>query len=84
MTDQFDQITQNFHTTREAPMTRQRTPMNAATAIGTLLILVGILAIIPWGFGADRFLWIAAASGGAGAVLATVGAIAGRTKKENK
>lgn len=76
MTDQFDQITQNLHTTRKAPMTRQRTPMNAATAIGTLLILIGIIFIIPWGFGADRFLWIAAGTGGAGVILLAAGAFA--------
>ncbi|WP_296249665.1 hypothetical protein [uncultured Stenotrophomonas sp.] len=76
MTDQFDKITQNFHTTREAPMTQQRTPMNAPTATGTLLILVSILTIIPFGFGADRLLWIAAGTGGAGVILLAVGAFA--------
>lgn len=81
MSDQFDQITNNFHTTREAPMTRQRTPMNAATAIGTLLTLVGIITIIPWGFGADRFLWIAAGTGGAGIILLAAGAFTPKEKK---
>ena len=81
MTDQFDKITQNFHTTREAPMTQKRTPMNAATAIGTLLILVGIITLIPWGFGADRFLWIAAGTGGAGVILLATGAFAPKEKK---
>lgn len=74
MTDQFDQITQNFDTKPA------RKTMNAATAAGVLLILLAVLAIIPWGFGADRFLWIAAGSGGAGVVLVAVGAIISRKR----
>ena len=78
---EFYKLANNFHATREAPMTRQRTPMNAATATGTLLILLGIITLIPWGFGADRFLWIAAGTGGAGIILLAVGAITRNNKK---
>lgn len=48
-------------------------PMNAPSAIGIILICLAVLAVILWGFGLDRFLWIAAGTGAAGAVLVAVG-----------
>lgn len=75
----FDQITNRYH--QEFHMPAQRKPMDAPSAIGTLLIILAILAVIPWGFGLDRFLWIAAGAGGVGLVLMVVGAVAGRGKR---
>lgn len=73
----FDQITSHLN---EPDMPKKTEPMNAPTAIGIILILLAVIAIILWGFGLDRFLWIAATTGGVGAVLTAVGAISGRVK----
>lgn len=50
-------------------------PMNAPSAIGIVLISLAIVAITLWGFGLDRFLWIAAGTGLAGIGLVGVGVI---------
>lgn len=76
---QFEQIANNYH--QEVHMPAQRKSMDAPSAIGTLLIILAILAVIPWGFGLDRFLWIAAGAGGVGFVMLVADAIAGRVKR---
>lgn len=55
-------------------------PMNAPSAIGIILICLAVLAVLLWGFGLDRFLWIAAGTGAAGVVLVVAGTIAGPRK----
>lgn len=64
---EFDKITRDFH----KPTRKQAHP---ALGCGVLLLLLAVLAIIPWGFGADRFLWVAAGTAGLGAALVLTGA----------
>lgn len=54
-------------------------PMNAPSAIGIILICLAVLWVILWGFGLDRFLWIAAGTGAAGVILTAVGTITSRS-----
>lgn len=56
-------------------MTSSTDPMNAPSAIGIILICLAVLWVILWGFGLDRFLWIAAGTGLAGVGLVGVGVI---------
>lgn len=92
MSDKFEHITQNFYGTtdeykqqaddyarkRSNRTMNKRQTANGPTAAGTLLILLAIISLIVWGFGADRFLWIAVGSGGTGVVLVAVGAAISR------
>lgn len=53
-------------------MSERRT--DPITALGALALLLAVPATIAWGFGADRFGIIGAASGGIGLVLLIIGA----------
>lgn len=69
--ENFEQITRDFH-----KPTRNKS--HPALGCGVLLLLLATLSLIMWGFGLDRFAWIAAGTGAAGVVLATIGAITGK------
>lgn len=53
-------------------------PMNTPSALGAALVILAALGVILWGFGLDRFLWIAAGTGLAGVVLVAIGAVTSR------